>query len=863
MDGNADRDTAEGVDSSAHALRSRRHEPALWPWLAGGGGATAIVSIALVSQVSALPWWQGHAPLALVSGVSLTVLAVILAHHRRALARTRNESRRRLQTMAQALDRLESDPMSAWRMLKDQDVIDGHAAWDAEDRLVSCSGFLSRYLPQLKQWHAPTGRQIVTALVDSGLLHLDGESDRQHAIDAYCRQRQQIPGLREFRMVDGQRFMARTTSLGDGRHVTIFTNITELKRIGYDRAVPDQAFRDAFTSTNAMLVLLGADAVPVAVNPAFTNTLGYSLKQLQATGWPGLLHPDEGRPGAPWLPGPHRFITADGAMARVVVRINPVRTTIEGMPAGLTLVSIDDVTARGETEDRLRLQAALLEGVGSAVLAVDGNGRVVYGNPAAASLFQWSDTVLVHTPIDQLLGESIRDAIVAGTTAAESEGVTWSGCRFPAQVAIAPLPDSSGAAAGAVLVVADLTQRRALDLQLMHSARLATLGEMAASIAHEFNQCLHVIRLSAEAMQLDLDGTTPLSPHGIVKRSDTILDQVDRLSEMVLHMRTISRREGVAKQTFRPQAALDSALRMVEPLLRVDGIAMVRQGALGEALVLGHQVRLEQVLLNLLNNARDAICERFRTKGNTGGTVSVTCAIDTGNGRLRIAVRDDGVGVLPAMSGHIFEAFFTTKQEGSGCGLGLSISRGICAEMGGSLSFTAHDPGAEFTIDLPLAGKVAAAASIHPPTPAAAPADHGTNTDDDDDFTRERRVLLVDDEALSVMMVSEFLERQGYVVDAAYDGQAALEKCQSQVYHAVITDIRMPRMDGHELIARLENLQPGTPVIVVTGHLKERNAATLGANVLALLEKPFQLHDLREQLLRLEEPAIPKTIRGH
>jgi Response regulator containing CheY-like receiver, AAA-type ATPase, and DNA-binding domains len=123
-------------------------------------------------------------------------------------------------------------------------------------------------------------------------------------------------------------------------------------------------------------------------------------------------------------------------------------------------------------------------------------------------------------------------------------------------------------------------------------------------------------------------------------------------------------------------------------------------------------------------------------------------------------------------------------------------------------------------------------------------------------------VLLVDDEALSVMMVGEFLERQGFLVDTAFDGLAALEKCQSQVYHAVVTDIRMPRMNGHELIARLEELQPGTPVIVVTGHLKGRNAAKLGGNVLALLEKPFQLQDLRRHLDRIDDPAAAKQEQG-
>lgn len=871
MDGEADRNAADDMIFPARPLPWGRHGASLWRWPVIGSAATLAVAVLISNNSQAFPWWHASSlAVTLICGLSLTILATLLAHHRAALAQTRDESQQRLRRMAQTLDRLERDPLSAWRMLKDQQVIDGHAVWSAEDRLVNYSGFLSRYLPQLAEWRNPTGNQIVTALVDSGQLLLDSDTNRQQAIEAYCQLRQQIPGLREFRMTDGQSYMARTTCLGDGRRVTIFTNITELKRARPDRAIPDQAFRDAFSSSNAMLVLLGPDVVPLAVNATFTATLGYSLQDVRRIGWPGLLHPDEGRPGAPWLPGPYRFATAAGAQVRAVMRVSPVRGAMDGISTGLTLASIEDVTARWEADEKLRLQAALLDGIGSAVLAVDGNGRVVYGNPAAILLFQWSGAVLPHAPIQQLLGPTIGDAIARGTIVAEVEGITWSGLRFPAQVAIAPLAATAAIPAGAVLVVADLTQRRALDLQLMHSARLATLGEMAASIAHEFNQCLHVIRLSAEALQLDLDGAVPLTPFAVAKRTDNILNQVDRLSEMVLHMRTISRREGVAKRPFRPQIAVDSALRMVEPLLRVDGIYMVRRGNLGGVEVQGHQVRLEQVLLNLLNNARDAICERFRAQGNTGGTITVTTAVDDAKGRARISVRDDGLGVPAEMSSHIFEAFFTTKQEGSGCGLGLSISRGICSEMGGSLSFTSCDPGTEFTIDIPLADTLTQASPRLAPPAATPPGTHGDGGDDDgapaddeDDFTHERRVLLVDDEALSVMMVCEFLERQGYVVDAAYDGQAALEKCQTHVYHAVITDIRMPRMDGRELIARLEELQPGTPVIVVTGHLKERNAADLGTNVQALLEKPFHLHHLRDHLLRLDDAAKPITTGGN
>lgn len=830
----------------------------LAPWALAGltltlAGSVVTLEIsriaASVPAVADLPesiWWQSPAVLAaLISGMVLTAAALVLVQQRVTLARGRDESRR----IADALAALSSNPRSAWQTLREKDVIDGHALWDGDDRLVDFSGFLGRYIPHLSHWRSPTGRQLVAAMIDSGRMALLPGRDRDQTLDAYCAIRQQIPGLRELRMTDGQVYLARSVDLGQGLRASVFTNISTLRRSG-DGLTAGDAFRQVFDQAPLAKVLLGADMRPLATNRAFTALLGHSADSLVRLGWNGLLHADEPADTPPWSIGLHRLMTADGGTVRVAIGVQQLVDELSGANGGL-LVSLEDVTARLENEDRLRLKTAVLDLVSNAVLAVDRSGRVAYGNAAARTLFQWSNSILPGTPVERLLGAATRAALDGNGTELETEGSTWNGTAFPAQVCITRAGEASPLPGGAVLVVADLTPRRALDLQLMHSARLATLGEMAASIAHEFNQCLHVIRLASEAVQLDI-ADHRLDSERLSKRAENILSQVDRLTEMVSHMRTISRREGQDKKPFLPQAAVDSALRMVEPLLKVDGIRVLRHGHLDGLSVLGHQVRLEQVLLNLLNNGRDAIRERFRSQGNSGGggTITITCTITPDQSRLAVAVRDDGTGIATNVGAHIFEPFVTTKEGGHGLGLGLSISRGICTEMGGSLTFRNVEDGAEFVIDLPVA--VAATGQAIAPSPIK-PAGWGDDADGEDDLGDERRVLLVDDEALSVMMVAEFLHRQGYGVDTAYDGVEAYELCQNHVYHAVITDIRMPRMDGHELIAKLEDLQPGTPVIVVTGHLKDSNAGNLGGNVVALLAKPFQLQDLREQLQRLDK----------
>jgi CheY-like chemotaxis protein len=142
-------------------------------------------------------------------------------------------------------------------------------------------------------------------------------------------------------------------------------------------------------------------------------------------------------------------------------------------------------------------------------------------------------------------------------------------------------------------------------------------------------------------------------------------------------------------------------------------------------------------------------------------------------------------------------------------------------------------------------------------TPASIQAGVKAGQEADTEF--RPRILVADDEALSSMMLAEYLERGGYTVDIAYDGLAALGFCRSSLYAAVVTDIRMPGLDGHQLIAQLEEIQPGTPAIVVTGHLDPKAPGTLGDNVAAIFAKPFDPADLKRKLDDLLGTAAPRT----
>lgn len=835
------------------------HGTPLWLWMIAGLSVIALaVTIPALMLFRITDWY--HAPnlviLMLCFLLAIGGLWGLLSYRRFcwvALA-----ERRPLQGFPEILAHL--GPQA----LKDHKIIAGHALWDSNDRLIDCSGFLPRYLPQLSEWRDATARQILAALLDERrLIPVPGQS-RTQTIASYIRRRDQIPGLREYAMSDGHIYQAISIDLPQGQHASIFSDVTSLRQSN-DGLAGENTFREAFDRAPQANLILDSQHRPLAVNQAYTSLLGGTLDDIRQKGWQGISASDDSPATPPWSPGIRRLIDARGQPIRVRITPRPLKDNSRGESSaanGQMLICIEDISAQSETAARSRLQKTIIEHLADAVIAVDHNGIVVHGNQAALALFQWSDSMLVGTPIEQLLGGPIREALTTGAKDCETEGIIWNGSTFPALVCITRPPEhDTTLPGGAILVVTDQTHRRALDLQMVHSARLATLGEMAASIAHEFNQSLHVIRLASEAVHLDLaDGR--LDPDRLDKRASDILCQVDRLTELVTHMRAISRREGLVTGSFSPQTAVDAALRLIEPLIKADGIQVRRCGNLNGIMAQGHQVRLEQVLLNLLNNSRDAICDRFRQQGgHQDGIITITCEAVPDSQRVTIRVRDDGTGIPPHIGEHVFEPFITTKQGGAGLGLGLSISHTICAEMGGSLSFCNVESGAEFVIDLPATTVTSGQRPLAPPADWGLAQD-GKSGHEDDDPGEERRILLVDDEALSVMMVSDFLQRLGYVVDTAYDGQEAYALCCEHVYHAVITDIRMPRMSGHELITRLDELQPGTPVIVVTGHLRETNAIDLGPNVIAMLSKPFQLRDLRDHLQKIEQPLWRQKEKG-
>ncbi|OKA21260.1 PAS domain-containing sensor histidine kinase [Pseudomonas versuta] len=245
----------------------------------------------------------------------------------------------------------------------------------------------------------------------------------------------------------------------------------------------------------------------------------------------------------------------------------------------------------------------------------------------------------------------------------------------------------------------DNTEVRRSQQQLTHGAKMATLGEMATGLAHEINQPLNVMRMAiVNVLKRLSNGDVQID---YLKEKLTRIDsQIQRAARVVDHMRVFGRRSEIEQQVFNPVQALEGTLALLGEGLRCKGVEIHAEGLACSVQVRGHSDQLEQVLINLLVNARDALLSKRETDRDFQPLI--TLSAETDGNCVRLWVQDNGDGIDPRLLERIFEPFFTTKPIGIGTGLGLSVSYGIIDNMGGRLSVSNTGPGARFCVELPV-----------------------------------------------------------------------------------------------------------------------------------------------------------------
>jgi len=368
------------------------------------------------------------------------------------------------------------------------------------------------------------------------------------------------------------------------------------------------------------------------------------------------------------------------------------------------------------------------------------------------------------------------------------------------------------------------TQVRERTQQFLRAEKLATMGNLLAGVAHELNNPLAVVTGHSYLMR-ELVRDQPL-----VDKAETIRLAAERCARIVRNFLAMARQHPPERGEAQLNQIVRDAVELLGYELRTDSVEVVLNLADGLPTLWADAHQLHQVLLNLVTNAHQAM-RRLPSRRR----IEITTGLDPSGARLQLAVADTGPGVPPDIQGKIFEPFFTTKPPGEGTGLGLSLCRGIIEEHGGSIS-VALGPGGgtTFRIELPLVTPPLTAR--HAVEAASLPA-IGT-----------KRLLVVDDEPEVAALLAETLQMDGHEVDTAANGAEALTMLDQQTYDLVVSDTKMPVLDGEELYRELAHRAPTlrARIIFVTGDvIRREKRAFLEATGAPFLLKPFAPQEAR------------------
>jgi histidine kinase len=257
-----------------------------------------------------------------------------------------------------------------------------------------------------------------------------------------------------------------------------------------------------------------------------------------------------------------------------------------------------------------------------------------------------------------------------------------------------------------LITTSDMTKRMMAEQQLIQASKMATLGEMATGIAHELNQPLSVIKTAASFLIKKVRREEKIKEEILKTMAEEIDSHVDRASKIISHLREFGRKSEVKKEKVQVNRAIEKAIEIFSQQLKLREIQVVTELQEDLPLIMANANRLEQVFINLLINARDAIEEKCEKTGQKGDCKRIFLKTEAWRGKVVIQVADTGVGIPKSLLDKIFEPFFTTKRVGKGTGLGLSISYGIVQDYEGTIKVeTEENKGSKFIIEFPISSE--------------------------------------------------------------------------------------------------------------------------------------------------------------
>ncbi len=510
-----------------------------------------------------------------------------------------------------------------------------------------------------------------------------------------------------------------------------------------------------------------------------------------------------------------------------------------------------DITDRKNAEGVQRLQSAALHAAANAIVITDKNGTIEWVNPAFVALTGYSEEEAIGTNPREVLNSGVHsqaffkelwDTLLSGEVwRGEMTNRHKDGTPYPEGQTITPVKDAKGEITHFIAIKRDLTEQRKLEAQLQHAQKMESIGTLAGGIAHDFNNILTTIIGYGTFALLKMAPDDP-KRHYI----QHMLEASDRAAHLTKDLLLFSRKQVFNKKPLE----LNLVVAKVEKFLkRVIGEDIeVKTIPLNSALpVLADDYQLEQVLMNLATNARDAMPR--------GGTLSVTTTqvqinekfvaaqnFGTPGPYALITVTDTGCGMDETTQQRIFEPFFTTKEVGKGTGLGLAVAYGIIQQHEGYINvYSEPGTGTTFRIYLPLiTTKVREECRAQPEEAAVG----GTET-----------ILLAEDDEYVRTMTRSVLTDFGYTIIEAVNGADAVSKFteHNESIDLLLLDLIMPKMNGKEALDEIRQIRPGIKAIFSSGYapdtIRQKAALADGVHLIAKPASPTELLKKVRQVL--------------
>ncbi|MER2519688.1 MAG: ATP-binding protein [Bdellovibrionales bacterium] len=524
--------------------------------------------------------------------------------------------------------------------------------------------------------------------------------------------------------------------------------------------------------------------------------------------------------------------------------------------------STNDVTSRKQGEVALRASEARFRSITEAhpvpVLIVGLRGaNILYASPGAEQLLGFPQERLLHSYFDQFL---TCDVTKSELWAAMREGreVNLREVRLMKGKEATPLDAALSARRisyqnedAMVIGLYDLTQRKEAEAQisrqqeaLQQSEKMAALGGLLAGVAHELNNPLSVVVGQATLL---MDGS---SEPKVVSRAEKIYKAADRCSRIVKSFLALARRKPPERKPVSVNSVVNTAMDLLGYQIRTGGIGVTLNLAQELPDIMGDSDQMTQVITNLVINASQAMED---WKGERRMTIATRAVNDADSSpSLIVEIADTGPGVPPEIRSRIFEPFFTTKSGKGGTGVGLSLCLNIVASHGGQLQVQdTQGGGATFLIRLPVATSAARNGSAEGESLAA--------------MLPALRILLVDDELELIQTLADLLEPEGHQIDFAANGAIAFDKLRKANFDVVVSDLRMPVMDGPQLYESIRTEKPEyiDKIIYVTGDtLSSHVQSFLAKYPVPVIEKPYRLSDVRQAIATLLKLAPERSNMG-